>query len=302
MKGEAGPGQEEGASGGSLWLLDLVGTRRLPIVMGFLHVEKTKCTRCGACAAVCPGSLILIGHDGPEERNMRACLACGHCVAVCPVEALDNLHAPLAGQVSLEGYTSPTPEAAATFLRSRRSIRQYREEQVPREVLLQILDTARFASTGGNSQGLSYLVMSDREKLRRVSSATIDWMEEEIYRATPAAEYFSGIVRGARQTGKDVILRDAPHLIVALCDAEFPRGQENAHFAFAYAELIAPTLGVGTCWAGLFQRCAIAGYRPVLDILDIPDHKKVAGGLMAGYPKHKYHRLVDRNSLDVTWG
>lgn len=269
--------------------------------MEFLHVDTAKCTKCGTCAAVCPGSLITMGESGPEERGMQACLACGHCVAVCPVEALDNIRAPLARQVPLKGYAPPDPTAAARFLRSRRSIRRYKEEQVPREKLLQILDVARFASTGGNSQGLSYLVMSDKPTLRRISSATIDWMEEEIHEGSPVGEYFSGIVRATRRTEKDVILRDAPHLIVALCDREFPRGQENAHFAFAYAELMAPALGVGTCWAGLFQRCAMSGYRPLLDVLDIPHGKKVAGGLMAGYPEFAYYRLVDRNDLDAIW-
>ena len=172
--------------------------------MGSLYVDNAKCTKCGACAAVCPGSLIVMGEKGPEERGMRACLACGHCVAACPVAALDNVRAPLAGQVPLKGYVPPAPEATARFLRSRRSIRQYREEQVPREKLLQVLDAARFASTGGNSQGLSYLVMSDKGKLREASSATVDWMEKEIYDGSPFGEYFSGIVRAARQTGKDL--------------------------------------------------------------------------------------------------
>jgi nitroreductase/NAD-dependent dihydropyrimidine dehydrogenase PreA subunit len=269
--------------------------------MEFLRVDTEKCTRCGACAAVCPGSLIAMGESGPEGRGVQACLACGHCVAVCPVEALDNVRAPLARQIPLKNYTPPDPAAAAKFLRSRRSIRRYKEEQVPRGKLLQILDIARFAPTGGNSQGLSYLVMSDKPALRRISSATVDWMEDEIHEGSPVGEYFSGIVRAARKTKKDVILRDAPHLIVALCDREFPRGQENAHFAFAYAELMAPALGVGTCWAGLFQRCAVSGYQPLLDVLDIPHGRKVAGGLMAGYPEFTYYRLVDRSDLNVTW-
>ncbi len=269
--------------------------------MGFLYVDKTKCTKCGACAAVCPASLIAVGEYGPEETGARVCIACGHCVAACPAEALDNLHAPLARQVPLKDHILPKPEAAARFLRSRRSIRHYKEKQVPREKLLQILDLARFAPTGANSQGLSYLVISDKLKLSKISAAAVDWMEEEVHKGSPAGEYFSGIVRTARETGRDVILRGAPHLVVALCDKGFPIGQENAHFAFAYAELMAPTLGVGTCWAGLFQGCAIGGYRPLLDILDIPSDKKVAGGLMAGYPQYAYYRLVDRNDLDVLW-
>ncbi len=269
--------------------------------MEFLQVDKTKCTNCGVCAAVCPASAIALTGDGPVETGLRMCIACGHCVAACPAEALDNLYAPLARQVSLKGYEPIDAATAASFMRSRRSIRSYKKDPVPRELLLQILDIARFASTGGNMQGLSYLVISDAEKLSAISNATVDWMAHLVAKGADGSEYFVGIIRTARDTGKDVILRGAPHLIVALCDETFPRGQENAHFAFAYAELMAPALGVGTCWAGLFQGCAISGYAPLLDILDVPAGKKVAGGLMAGFPNYKYYRLVDRNDLDVQW-
>jgi nitroreductase/NAD-dependent dihydropyrimidine dehydrogenase PreA subunit len=269
--------------------------------MEFLYVDRSKCTECGACADVCPASAIYLAAEGPVGTGLRACIACGHCVAVCPVEALDNLYAPISGQVPLEGYEPLDAAAAERFLRSRRSIRSFKEEPVPQELLLKILDIARFASTGGNTQGLSYLVISDRKKLSAISSAVIDWMEGLIAKRADGSDYFVGIVRAARKTGKDMILRGAPHLIVALCDETFPRGAENAHFALAYAELLAPTLGVGTCWAGLFQGCAFNGYAPLLDILEIPPGKKVAGGLMAGFPRHRYYRLVGRNDLEVEW-
>jgi nitroreductase/NAD-dependent dihydropyrimidine dehydrogenase PreA subunit len=268
--------------------------------MSFLHVDKEKCTQCGACAEVCPASLILVGANGPRAGGARACIACGHCVAVCPVDALDNDQAPRTHQVPLDD-TRLDADEATVFMRSRRSTRCYRKEEVPREILLRILDIARFASTGGNSQGLSYLVISDAGTLGKLSAATVDWMEEEVAKGSDRAPYFEAIVKTARATGRDLILRDAPHLVVALCDKDFPRGAENAHFALAYAELFAPTLGVGTCWAGLFQGCAFSGYAPLLDALDPPVDKKVAGGLMVGYPRHRYYRLVDRNPLEVAW-
>jgi nitroreductase/Pyruvate/2-oxoacid:ferredoxin oxidoreductase delta subunit len=271
------------------------------IGMGLLRVNKDLCTECGACAAVCPAGIIALGENGPEELGSRICIACGHCVAACPVEALDHTRAPLTGQVSLKDQTRLDAAAAERFLRSRRSIRSYMQEQVPRETLRRVLDIARFASTGGNTQGLSYIVISDKKKLKQISAATLDWMDQEVAAGTERGEYFTGIVRAARETGRDVILRDAPHLIVALCDKAFLRGQENAHFALAYAELFAPTLGVGTCWAGLFMGCAFSNYAPLLDILDVPSNRKVAGGLMAGYPRYGYYRLVDRNELDVEW-
>lgn len=269
--------------------------------MSFLRVDKEKCTKCGACADVCPGLLIRVDEEGPQETGFSECVACGHCVAVCPVEALDNVHAPLSGQVSLGDYVSPDPHAATLFLRSRRSTRSYKKEQVPRESLLQICDIARFASTGGNSQGLSYLIISDKKQLKQLSRTTFEWMEKEVAKGADWGQYFPGAVRGARETGKDVVLRDAPHLIVALCDKGFLRGPNNAHFSLAYAELFAPTLGVGTCWAGFFLLAAFSGYAPLSDVLNLPQNKTVAGALIAGFPRHKYRRLVDRNPLDVVW-
>jgi nitroreductase len=126
-------------------------------------------------------------------------------------------------------------------------------------------------------------------------------MEEEIVKGSAWAAYLEGAVRGARETGKDIVLRDAPHLIVALCDKSFPGGPNNAHFSLAYAELFAPSVGVGTCWAGFFLLAAFSGYTALFDILNLPEGKTVAGALMAGYPRHKHRRLVDRNPLNVQW-
>jgi len=122
-----------------------------------------------------------------------------------------------------------------------------------------------------------------------------------VARGVDLGPYVPGVLRGARETGKDVVLRDAPHLIIALSDAGFMQGPGNAHFSLAYAELFAPTLGVGTCWAGFFLRAVFDGYAPLLDLLNLPEGKAVAGALMAGFPRYKYPRLVGRNPLQIEW-
>lgn len=48
-----------------------------------LRLDREKCTRCGACAAVCK-----MGVDPAKQPNALECIRCGDCVRVCPTRAL----------------------------------------------------------------------------------------------------------------------------------------------------------------------------------------------------------------------
>jgi len=268
--------------------------------MSFLQVEQEKCICCGICSDVCPVKMIGMESQGPKAIGEH-CIACGHCVAVCPTGALDNEKAPLANQLPLEKMPVLDADTAARFLRSRRSIRNYKETQVPREKIRQLLDIARLAPTGSNSQGISYYVFDRAETLRKVVAAVIQWMEEEVKKASAWAPYFTGIIDSYHKNGYDGILRGAPCLVVAATPKDFfLRGRDNTHFSLAYAELYAPSIGLGSCWAGFFEICA-TNYPPLMDVLGLPEDMAVTGALMVGYPKYTYKRLVDRNPLQVTW-
>ena len=51
--------------------------------------------------------------------------------------------------------------------------------------------------------------------------------------------------------------------------------------------------------AGFAEACAFAGYKPLLDLIEVPAGQKVTGVIMAGYPRYRYCRLTDRNPLHV---
>jgi nitroreductase len=77
--------------------------------------------------------------------------------------------------------------------------------------------------------------------------------------------------------------------------------QPLAIFSLAYAELYAPSIGLGTCGAGFFEVCAAAEYQPLLNLLNLPENMSVTGGIMVGYPQFTHKRMVDRNPLQITW-
>lgn len=268
--------------------------------MGLIEVNQERCTRCGICTNVCPTLVLAMGKKGPEAITSEACIACGHCVAICPHQALDNKKASLAGQIESAEFPVLPAQKAQLFLRSRRSIRNYKERSVPREELLHLVEIARFAPTASNGQGVSYIIVEDNEIVKKVIEAVIEWMESQLGGSSTHWSFLLH-VKAYREDQKDTILRGAPHLILATANKNLSRGRENTVFALTYLELYATTLGLGSCWAGLFEMCAFSGYKPLLELLKIPEGKEITGAVMVGYPQYKYQRLVDRNPLDVTW-
>lgn len=264
-------------------------------------VINENCIKCGACAESCPIGILTLGQEGPELLYPTVCIKCGHCVAVCPQDCLDHQLVPLSKQVPLDNYPVLNEQTAEHFLRARRSIRSYRKEAVPKEKMLKLLDIARFAPSGGNSQGLSYIVVNDKELLKKLSELTIVWMEEQINTGAAWAKAYAGIIQSYRKTGKDVILRDAPALVIATAPKGFAMGHDNSRYSLAYVELYAPSLGLGSCWAGFFEMCAASGYPELYKVLGIDEGIMITGAIMVGYPNYKYRRLVDRNPLQVSW-
>ena len=269
--------------------------------MGLIDVNQEKCIQCGICAAVCPTRVLKMGEQGPEAIVPEACNACGHCVAVCPKEAIDNNRALLANQADLLEFPVVNESTAQQFMRSRRSIRCYRNKAVPREQLLKLVEIARLAPTASNKQGVSYIIIEDKSIIQKAAEITIEWIEAQLKTDTPSHWSFPFHVRAYREKGIDTILRDAPHLILATAQKDFIKGRENTIFSLAYLELFATTLGLGSCWAGLFEMCVFAGYAPLLELFNIPADKVITGAVMVGYPQYSYKRLADRNPLDVTW-
>lgn len=271
--------------------------------MSVLTVDAEKCMICGVCEEVCPANYILMNDEGPQEAEGGRCIACGHCVAACPSEALDNSLTPLAAQTPVRKDLQWDAEGARQFLRSRRSVRVYRQEPVKREELTELLDVARYAPTASNTQGITFQVISGPERLNRIWQAVIAWMEEQVEASGGRGFSYLKLHIAAARRGKDTILRGAPHLILALAPAKMTQhtGRSNAEFVLAYAELYAPSLGLGTCWGGFVQHCAFSGYEPLLRELEVPEGRNLAGAIMAGYPKYRYSRLVDRNPLEISW-
>ncbi|MVX65520.1 4Fe-4S dicluster domain-containing protein [Clostridium chromiireducens] len=264
--------------------------------MNLITVNEEKCIKCELCIKECPSNVLRMGKDVPEEIENTTCIACGHCVAVCPNAAMDNIKSSLKDQIELKNFTKLNEQQAEYFLRSRRSIRNYKSEPVPREQLTKLIDIARQAPTGRNSQGISFIVIENRNLLEQAIEICVQLIEN-----SPFRHLIEKAVKSYRENGDDSIFRGAPNLVIATSDKNFQYGRDNAISCLTYLELYAPSLGLGSCWAGIFEHCITVENSPLLKLFNIPEDKKVVGAVMVGYPKYSYKRLVNKNPSEVSF-
>jgi nitroreductase len=252
--------------------------------------------------ADCPVRILQMAEAEPilPAADEPLCIACGHCLAVCPTAAVD--HAEMAAQEcpAVDASLALSADQAEQFLRSRRSIRQYRSGAVEPGLLASLLRLATYAPSGHNSQPVEWLVVSGAEAVGRLADLVRDWMRwvgQEQPQAFRAMRLDRVLEAGDR--GEDRVLRGAPHLIIAHAAKENRFAPAAAMTALAYLELAAPSLGLGTCWAGYFT--AAAAFGPLQAALALPEGHGVLGGAMVGRPAVRYTRLPLRREPRITW-
>ena len=64
----------------------------------------------------------------------------------------------------------PSAEQVEELVFSRRSVRNFKNKSVPRELLHRILDGARFAPTAKNTQELRWIVLETREQTEKLAA------------------------------------------------------------------------------------------------------------------------------------
>ncbi len=141
-------------------------------------------------------------------------------------------------------------------IEGRRSIREYRKEPVPEDLVLKILDAGRWAPSASNRQPWSFIVLKDKEVKRRVAEATT--------------------------YGR--FLADAPLGIAVVIDPQVSHrsgGVEDGAIATQNMLLAAYALGLGTCWIGSYNSVY---EEEVKEILNIPKNKRLLSIISIGFP------------------
>jgi nitroreductase/NAD-dependent dihydropyrimidine dehydrogenase PreA subunit len=269
-----------------------------------ITVNQSTCTQCRLCETVCATNIIEV-KPGQYPQLMPGyesqCLKCGHCVGICPTGSLTHSALPLADCPTWKRELTLNPDQCEQFIRARRSIREYKDQPVPREVISRLIKLARYAPSGHNDQDVEWLVIDNKEDLLKIEKAGTEWIRDAI-KTQPRFSQAMDFPRMLQKQEKNYnqFLRGAPVLIVAMGSRKRPMSATNCIIAMTTLELAATSLGLGGCWAG-FVAIMAGVFAPVQEALGIPADKAGYALLMLGYPRYSYQRLIARRSPQITW-
>lgn len=178
-------------------------------------------------------------------------------------------------------------------------MRHFTDEPVSKAEILKMLDIARYAASGGNSQPVQWLVVHDRKRVKTIAGLTIEYIKSLLNTDYPLKGYLPKLI-SAWDHGADIICQGAAHLLFAIIPEGNPIATVDAIIALTHFDVAAPAFGVGTCWAG-FVAMAASAYSPLKKELGIPAGKKCAYAMMFGHSRYKIYGIPRRNPLQLTW-
>jgi nitroreductase len=195
----------------------------------------------------------------------------------------------------------PDFASARRLILSCRSIRRYRDEEIPKEEVLELLDVARRAPTGSNLQLVRWTAMAGREKTRRFTDLTMEWFDT-VARNDPAisAKYNVDVLMARYKSGYDPIMRGAPNAVFAVTDGNAGWGQTDSAIALTYFCLAAHSKNIGSCWCG-YGVSALKSFAPLREFLGLERADVVQAAAFFGRTDMKYHALPPRKPLRLTW-
>lgn len=290
---------------------------------GLIAINSELCTGCGLCVKVCADfSLEIINGKVAEAPHPAfGCVGCGHCMAICPTGAITISRREISPDdlIELPSHAEPDWPAMHNFLLRRRSIREFKDEPVSREIIDKILESASTAPMGLPPSDVHVLVLDSKEKVRQFSIDFCNFLESmkwfvsgwfltlmRPFWGKANDEMFRGFIRPLfdiyiekMKQGKNVVTYDAPLAIYfygsPYCDPADPL------IAATYAMLAGESLGLGSCMLGGIHPMIQHGKKAVAlrKKYGIKYTSREGLVIVFGYPKLKYNKGIRRTFAGV---
>lgn len=248
-------------------------------------IDKEKCIGCGKCVKDCVASNLQL-KDKKAVCCDALCLECGHCYAICPAKAIIMPGYSQEGCDEIVEMREFDADRLLQAMKSRRSIRQFKDKKVEKEKIKKILEAGRYAPTAKNRQGISYMVLrKDLKKTEKLAVSAVRRIKKE---ANPFIKAFR-----RRNIEDDFFFKGGAAAILVVSDSPV-----DGALASSYMELMAESLGLGVLYSGFFV-AAIKLCKKVRKAVGLKKKDNVVTCLVIGYPDVKYERIVPRKELRI---
>ncbi|MEA4815476.1 MAG: nitroreductase family protein [Lachnospiraceae bacterium] len=278
-----------------------------------VNVDAEKCIGCGECTEVCSFDSLFVDDGIVAFKEGGTCNECGHCAAICPTEAISVVGYDQSETLvfNKEKFTL-SPEIFLNVLKFRRSAREFKGSEIPPEKLQAVLEAGRYSPTASNRQPLRYIVLGKKAAgetctlAHSIFKAATDDVEhrEELIR-----EKFKGVPRyydvwipkckNYFEKGIDKLFYNAPCVIIMVAKKDDPWAIKDSSIAYGNMDMMASTLGLGTCFIGMFE---LAGGvdRKLYEHVGIKEDETPFVTFVMGEPRVSYIRTAIRKKLNIT--
>ena len=286
-------------------------------------INQETCKKCKLCIEVCPCNILDLNENNeiyfiPERESI--CLECGQCMAVCITKSI-QVNGYHYGQNIMDlPENKISYDLMLDFLANRRSVRNFKDKPVPKEVLQQIVDSISYTPYGSEHDKVHITVVDNRktiEKALPLISKFLDdivkWIENPFMRfmikRKKGLETINTLQNHLYPIAKsgnykleygDRITRDAPVIIIFHADKGAEEHTNNSLIYATYAMLTSHSLGLGASMIGLVP-AGINKIKEVKDIFQIPPNHEAITSVIIGYPKIKYKHAVKREKTHINY-
>ena len=260
--------------------------------MPVLGIDYEKCINCKLCIKEC---VRRYSEDIENDRVVfsdptGSCSSCGHCIAVCPENAI--IYEGFKDEpYTFEGIEHPETiasyETVYKLLRANRSIRHYKKDKVPDDMLKKVIDAMQYAPTGGNMRSENYAIISDENRIKTLSDAVLD----ELLSSPGGKLSYQDSFEARKKMYTSPVFFDAPHVIIVFSTQGGMMEWINIGILVTYGRLAAQALGLGTCWNG-WTSGTFASNRKLVKLAGV---RGTSWGVFTiGYPVIKFKRCPPR--------
>lgn len=164
-------------------------------------------------------------------------------------------------------------------MKERRSIRSFKPDAVPEELIQQVIEAGLYAASGRNHQGSIILAVTDKELRDKLSA-----LNREIGGFPEGADPFYG----------------APAVLIVLDDKNWPTSVYDGSLVMGNMMLAAHALGLGSCWIHRAkEEFELPEYKSLLKELGVEGDFVGVGHCVVGYPACDYPAPLERKEKRV---